>query len=105
MANKISDSIVIEGVDTGGHKFRPSDWAERIAAILASYDEDRRLRYSRDVSPCTIQGTRCLVVAKDMEQRNPDGYHFIMQFAGDNHLRIQLDRRTENVEIEAERRA
>lgn len=105
MISKNSDSIVIEGVDINGHKFRPSDWAERVAAILASYDEDRRLRYSMDVSPCTIQGMRCLMVAKDMEQRNPDGYRFVMQFANDNHLRVQLDRRTEGVEIEAERRA
>jgi len=104
MTDENSETIVIEGIDSGGHKFRPSDWAERIAAILASYDEDRRLRYSIDVSPCTIQGTRCLIVAKDMEQRNPEGYKFIMQFAGDNHLRIQLDRRTESVEIETNRR-
>ena len=98
------NDIVIHGVDNDGRKFRPSDWAERIAAILASYDEDRRLRYSRDVSPCTIQGQRCLVVARDMEQRNPDGYNFIMQFASDNDLRIQLDRRSQHTEIEIERR-
>ncbi|MCW8826717.1 MAG: DUF3579 domain-containing protein [Gammaproteobacteria bacterium] len=105
MTDERDDKIVIEGVDHGGHKFRPSDWAERIAAILASYDEDRRLRYSEDVSPCTIQGTRCLIVAKDLEQRNPDGYQFIMQFANDNSLNIQLDRRSEALDVPAERRA
>ena len=102
MTDQNSDHIVIEGVDLRGHKFRPSDWAERIAAILASYDEDRRLRYSKDVSPCTIKGVRCLVVASDMELRNPEGYKFIMQFADDNHLRIQSDRRNQNVSVETE---
>ena len=99
------DNIVIEGVDSGGHKFRPSDWAERVAAILASYDENRRLCYSSDVSPCTIQGTRCLVVSQDMEQKNPEGYKFIMQFADDNGLKTQLDRRSESVEVKIEQRA
>ena len=105
MTDNSSDTIVIEGVDKAGHKFRPSDWAERVAAILASYDEDRRLQYSRDVSPCTIKGMRCLVVTKDMQQTNPDGYNFVMQFAGDNGLRVQLDRRTESQEVPVEQRA
>ncbi len=105
MTDESNDRIVIEGVDNGGHKFRPSDWAERVAANLASYDEDRRLCYSKDVSPCTIKGIRCLVVAVDMAQQNPEGYRFIMRFADDNHLRIQLDRRSQRVEVETERRA
>lgn len=105
MADDRQDKIVIEGLDQEGHKFRPSDWAERVAAILASYDEDRRLRYSTDVSPCTIQGTRCLVVTQDMANRNPDGYKFVMQFANDNGLRIQMDRRTEAVDVNVNQRA
>lgn len=105
MKDENDDNIIIEGVDVGGNKFRPSDWAERIAANLASYDEDRRLCYSKDVSPCTIQGTRCLVVTKDMEQKNPEGYKFIMRFADDNHLRVQLCRRSTSVEVNDERRA
>jgi hypothetical protein len=107
MTDESRDDIVIEGVDLEGHKFRPSDWAERVAAILASYDENRRLRYSEDVSPCTIQGTRCLIISRDMAQRNPEGFKFVMQFAGDNGLRVQADRRTQPVEVvaEVERRA
>ena len=99
------DNIVIEGVDHDGHKFRPSDWAERVAAILASYDDLRRLRYSDDVSPCTIQGKRCLLVARDMETRNPDGYKFVMQFANDNELNIQQDRRSKSVDVKVDQRA
>ncbi len=103
MKDESDDSIVIEGIDVGGHKFRPSDWAERIAANLASYDEGRRLCYSRDASPCTIQGTRCLIINRDMEKRNPEGYKFIMQFANDNHLRIQACHHTEKVELGSEK--
>jgi hypothetical protein len=42
-----------------------------------------------------------------MAQRNPEGFKFVMQFAGDNGLRVQADRRTQPVEVvaEIERRA
>ena len=31
--------IVIQGVTSEGRTFRPSDWAERLAGILASFDD------------------------------------------------------------------
>ena len=87
------DQVVIEGEREDGSRLRPSDWVERISSTLASFGADHRLVYSTSVKPCMINGKRCLVVAKCLEEINPQAYEFIMEFARSNHLKIQLDRR------------
>ena len=87
------DRVVIHGTKEDGSKLRPSDWIERLSSTLASFGGDQRLRYSASVKPCMIQGKKCLVVARCLEQSDPEAYAFVMSFAKSNQLQIQVDRR------------
>jgi len=98
------DLIVIESVREDGRPFRPTDWIERISTQTASFGADHRLHYSDSVQPCTIDGQKCLVVDRHLEQRNPAVYQYILHFAHENHLRIQHDRRLCDESVAAERR-
>ena len=95
----------IEGVQEDGRKFRPSDWIERISANLAQFGPDHRLRYAKSVSPCVINGARCLVVERDLYRKDPAAFEFILDFARSNQLRIVEDRRTEQQRVEQDRRS
>jgi hypothetical protein len=97
-------AFIIEGICEDGAAFRPSDWTERLAALMSTFGPDRRLSYSPLVQPCLIQGQRCLVIARDLEQKQPEIYSQIMKFAQDNQLRIQPDRRQRNEPVKVERR-
>ena len=85
---------VIRGVTEEGKKLRPSDWIERISSTLANFGTDQRLQYSNAVAPCMIDGEKCLVVARDLSDVNPEAYEFVMGFARSNQLSIREDRRT-----------
>ena len=87
------DILIIQGIREDGGKLRPSDWIERISSTLASFGSDGRLHYCKSVQPCIVEGEKCLVVARGLEQSNPDAYQFIIQFAQSNHLRTFEDRR------------
>ena len=84
---------VIRGVTEEGKKLRPSDWIERISSTLASFGSDHRLHYSNAVAPCMIDGEKCLVVARNLNDINPEAYEFVMGFAKSNQLCIREDRR------------
>lgn len=88
-----AEYCVIYGVREDGKKLRPTDWIERISSVLASFEEDRRLRYSLSVKPCIIDGEKCLIVARCLEESNPLAYNFIMDFAHSNQLKVRMDRR------------
>ena len=88
-----TDRYVITSLQEDGRKLRPGDWVERIACALASFDENRRLHYSESVQPCVINGEKCLVVARGLEQVDPQAYEFVMEFARSNKLTVQPDRR------------
>lgn len=88
-----SDSFIIEGIREDGRTFRPGDWIDRLSTLLATFGADHRLHYAAEVQPCLIEGERCLVVARDLEQKQPEIYRQIMGFAQENRLRIQPDRR------------
>lgn len=88
------NDLLITGVMENGKTLRPSDWIERLSSTLASFLVDRRLRYSSAVQPCMLDGQRCLVVARWLAESDPAAYAYVMGFAHDNQLRIQIDRRT-----------
>ncbi len=89
-----TDRLIIEGIREDTQKvFRPSNWAERVSAVLASFGSDHKLRYSEFAQPCIIDGKVCLIVAKGLEDSDPEAFGFIMRFARENHLRILEDRR------------
>ena len=84
---------VIRGVTEEGKKLRPSDWIERISSTLASFGSDQRLHYSNAVAPCMIDGEKCLVVARNLNDVNPEAYDYVMNFAKSNQLSIKEDQR------------
>lgn len=88
------DKWVIRGVTEEGKKLRPSDWIERISSTLANFGRDQRLQYSNAVAPCMIDGEKCLVVARNLHEVNPEAYDFVMGFAKSNQLCIREDRRS-----------
>lgn len=87
------ERLVIHGTRKDGSRLRPGDWIERISSVLASFGSDHRLSYAECVKPCIIDGNKCLVVARCLEESNPQAYKFIMDFAQSNKLNIQADRR------------
>ncbi|MBI5450252.1 MAG: DUF3579 domain-containing protein [Gammaproteobacteria bacterium] len=96
-ADAARDWLIIEGVREDNQKvFRPSNWAERVSAVLASFGPDHKLVYSEYAQPCIIGETVCLIVAKGLENRDPAAYNFIMNFARANRLRIQHDHNVED---------
>jgi hypothetical protein len=79
----------IFGLTQSGHKFRPSDWAERIAAVFASFDTSHRLRYDPMVMPVQYEGMPCLFVDSQFATINPAGCQYITEFVLGNHLQIR----------------
>ncbi len=79
--------LVVESVTQEGHRFRPSDWIERISTTLATFGPDGRLRYSDAVQPRMINGAKCLVIKQSLQQDNPEAYCYILSFVEANDLR------------------
>ncbi|MFQ5468900.1 MAG: DUF3579 domain-containing protein [Gammaproteobacteria bacterium] len=100
-----NERFIIEGVSEDNRKFRPSDWAERISAMIAHFGPDHKLHYSDLVHPCIIEGKQCLIVARGLSELNPDAYQFIIAFAKENQLRIQEDRRSKTRGVLNDRRS
>jgi len=93
--------LIIHGVTEDGARFRPSDWAERLAGVMAPYrpagTAGSHLTYSPYVIPTVIDGTRCVVVDHRLRQLEPLAWKFVVEFARDNALRTEerdVDSRT-----------
>ena len=81
--------IVIQGMTSEGRVFRPSDWAERLSGILASFESDqKKLEYHAYVRPLMLENVRCVAVDKKLEKIDPRVFQFLMSFAHDNDLRV-----------------
>ena len=83
--------FVILGQTAGGKAFRPSDWAERLAGVMASFrprkaGSQQHLTYSPYVLPSTHRGIRCVVVDPALRDIEPMAYSFMLKFASDNDL-------------------
>lgn len=90
----MDDKIIISGLTEDGKTFRPSAWAEMVSSSLASFGPDNRLKYDRGVHPCVIDGTKCLVVARELQDNDPHAFEHLIRFAEQNRLQIKRDRRT-----------
>ena len=84
--------LVIESIVDDGRRFRPSDWIERISTTLASFGPDHRLHYSKSAHPSVINGEKCLVVDKDLQELDPEAYNYILDFVNSNRLRVHETR-------------
>jgi hypothetical protein len=84
-------SFVIYGVTENGNTFRPSDWAERLAGILAPYKpagvRASHLSYSPYAIPTVVDGVRCVVVDERLRDIEPLAWKFVHDFAADNLLK------------------
>src|SRR5690625_7687592 len=61
-----AQKLIIHGTTLEGRRFRPSDWAERLAGVMSQFrPEGSRgspMTYSPYVVPRVIDGVRCVVV-------------------------------------------
>jgi len=87
--------FVIYGVTESGSTFRPSDWAERLAGVLAPYRPPGTLggyiSYSPYAVPSTLEGQRCVVVDGRLRDLEPLAWQFVHDFAHDNQLQTKAD--------------
>ncbi len=83
-------STLIIGVTPDGKPFRPSNWNERLAGFLSTF-EGQRIRYSPLLQPdITPEGHPCLQVSHQLQDKNPSLYQCVMDFAKENHLTSKL---------------
>ena len=92
----VSDSakqVFIQGVTTDGKTFRPSDWAERLAGVMATFrpggaQPGSHLGYSPWCVPNTINGVKCVIVSRELRDYEPMAWDFCLNFARDNDLQM-----------------
>jgi hypothetical protein len=86
--------FVLYGVTETGSTFRPSDWAERLAGVLATYRPvgviASHLSYSPYAVPKVIDGVRCVVVDERLRNLEPLAWKFVHDFARDNQLKTSF---------------
>ena len=78
--------FIIRGITTKGARFRPSDWADRLAGAFAKVDPNNRTSYSPYVQPRTLDGINCIIVDKKLKETDPNAYRFLQTFASSNEL-------------------
>lgn len=83
--------LVIHGVTRQDQRFRPSDWAERLAGVMSQFRPagaaGGHLTYSPYVVPRLIDGVRCVVVDARLRELEPLAWKFVCGFADDNNLK------------------
>ena len=91
MTTQESTTFIIIGVTKEGKKFRPSDWAERLAGVMSQFRPGgarpgSHLGYSPWCIPTSMGSTKCVVVKRDLQAHEPMAWDFVMNFARDNNL-------------------
>lgn len=89
MTEKVKDNkIIIEGVTKQGKVFRPTDWAERMGGLLASF-KNSRIQYSPLLQPSmNVDGYKCVLLDPQLKETSPQLYQSILDFAQKNNLKI-----------------
>lgn len=83
---------LIFGHTVSGKRFRPSDWAERLAGVMAQFKpsgarhREHHLCYSPYCMPILVNGERCIVLSPALAEIEPRAYRFVLNFARDNDL-------------------
>lgn len=83
--------VLIQGITLDGKTFRPSDWSERLAGVMAQFRPGgalpgRQIGYSPWCVPNVINNVRCVVIHPALRDHEPMAWDFVMNFAHDNHL-------------------
>ncbi len=84
------EQFIIHGLTNAGRRFRPSDWAERLAGVMSQFrpagSQSSPLSYSPYVVPVNMDGVRCVVVDTRLRDLEPLAWRFVCGFAADNDL-------------------
>jgi hypothetical protein len=93
MVSPAAREVFIQGVTRDGRTFRPSDWAERLAGVMSSFrpggaQPGSHLNYSPWCIPTVIDGTKCVIVNRELRDYEPMAWDFVMNFARDNELKV-----------------
>jgi hypothetical protein len=90
MSNPV-EHLIIHGTTLEGSRFRPSDWAERLAGVLSQFrpagSAPSPLSYSPYAMPRVIDGERCVIIDHRLRQLEPLAWKFACDFAESNRLR------------------
>lgn len=92
--SKAAREFFIQGITSDGKTFRPSDWAERLCGVMSCFREEgsagphAHLQYSPYVRPTLLEGIKSVVVSQELRKIEPLAYHFVLNFAKDNDLRV-----------------
>jgi hypothetical protein len=86
--------LFIQGITTSGKPFRPSDWAERLCGVMATFRPpgdagDPRFTYSPYARPVVIAKVTCVVIDTRLRDLDPRALDFVINFAKDNCLPIE----------------
>lgn len=92
-----TDEFVIIGLTLEGRPFRPSDWAERLAGVMAQFGGDPPIRYSPYCQPALAEGVKCVVVDARLKTIEPAAHRFLVNFAKDNELQVRPGRKVARV--------
>ncbi|MTW12977.1 DUF3579 domain-containing protein [Pseudoduganella eburnea] len=90
----MASEFFILGLTTDGKQFRPSDWAERLAGVLACFRPEgsggrhAHLQFSPYVTPTVVNGVKAVVVNEGLREIQPMAYNFVKEFAKDNKLQV-----------------
>jgi hypothetical protein len=93
MDSSNAKEVFILGITRDGRTFRPSDWAERLAGVMSSFrpggaQPGSHLNYSPWCIPTVIDGTKCVIVHRDLRDYEPMAWDFVINFARDNDLKV-----------------
>jgi hypothetical protein len=93
MISPNAKEIFIQGITHDGRTFRPSDWAERLAGVMSSFQPGGprpggHLSYSPWCVPTVVNGIRCVIVHRQLHEAEPMAWDFCVNFAKDNDLRV-----------------
>lgn len=87
--------LFIQGITTDGRTFRPSDWAERLAGVMACFQPPglrpragAHIGYSPYCVPRVINGVKCVIVNEALRDVEPKAWDFVLSFARDNGLTV-----------------
>ena len=94
--NAAKREIFIQGITKDGRAFRPSDWAERLAGAMSSFrpgaaagGKAAHIGYSPYCFPTVSGNVKCVIVNEALRGIEPMAWDFVMNFARDNHLRVE----------------
>ena len=103
MAEAAPTEFFIQGITSTGKRFRPSDWSERLAGVMACFGPGAKkgpnayMQYSVYVRPTMIGDLKCVILDSRLRDIEPMAFDFVLNFAKDNDLVV-----TEACELELE---